>query len=142
MSPEGDGLGPARPAPLPPARLTIVGNIYHEPPEDEAGGVELRFTVALASTERRYTRKVTLGPDWAQIDLGWLGPAVGFLVLQNDGDAKKGDGTIELGGEQGSSTWAAPPGECFFGRSTDVARLRVRAISGRRAVMILTLFPA
>lgn len=79
-----------RPRKGPPARLSVVEQVYHQ--LTEGGGpavVETRFSRWLETDEQPWRRTAkgedAAGPEWKPLNLGWLaGGPVGMIVLRNE----------------------------------------------------------
>lgn len=78
---------PRRPA----SRLVVVDQVYHQPAQGRPQVVRLPFARDLEGHEDAYTRNFAAGADWRPLDTGWVGDAVGLLLVRNrEGDAELG----------------------------------------------------
>ena len=66
-------------------RLTAKLDVYHEQHGEDPTQVSCAFSRTLdRGTEEVYKRRITVGCDWHELDLGWLkGHGVSFVVIEN-----------------------------------------------------------
>jgi hypothetical protein len=75
---------------VPPARLVIVENVYHQiTGEQPTSLAPVAYSAPLASDEQPYQREFKVGPGWEMLDHGWLDPqGVSLLCLRNRPDQR------------------------------------------------------
>lgn len=82
-------LKPSLPPPspvIPKGRLTVVEMVYVQTPNAGPVAVESRYGVWIESDEQPYTRRLTVGPEWQPLDLGWLRDVpIALIHLSNEG---------------------------------------------------------
>lgn len=66
-----------------PDRMTIVLNIYHQHPGEDANHVSNVESRLLNNACEIYSRRIEVMPEWKTIDLGWVGNMAGMIVIQN-----------------------------------------------------------
>lgn len=85
---------------LPPARLTVILNVYHQQPAEEPAGVEGRFVRSLPGDSEPRKKRFLVGAEWAPLPLEC--PIGSLVVLANEGQGVAagpgvaGDRTIEI----------------------------------------------
>lgn len=68
---------------IPPAHMTVVEYVTHQPHDHEATAVgSTPFLRMLRSDEQPYVRHATVGEAWQRLDRGWLESA-GMLLVEN-----------------------------------------------------------
>jgi hypothetical protein len=74
-----------KPEPITPSpRITIVSNITHQAPGEEAVSVVPRFHRNISSDEQPYQRRKSIGSKPEPLDFGWLKDNAGLVIIQND----------------------------------------------------------
>lgn len=131
------------------ARLTVVGAVCRQGPDEQPVAVEVRYGRISRSDEQPYQRGVKVGEAWQAIDAGWLGNDVGLLTVANrEGrfvqvipTAEERDAAsqrvIEIGVEAAGvvvGVCLVPPGETAVLSPVDVTRLRMRCRCGEARV--------
>lgn len=77
------------PPPIPKGRLTVVEMVYVQAPDSGPVAIESRYGVWIESDEQTYTRRLTVGPEWQALDLGWLrDKPIALLHLSNEGNGR------------------------------------------------------
>lgn len=64
------------------AHLTVVESVIHQQAGEQPTATETRFTRRLCTGEQAFTRKMTVGPTWQELEVGWL-PRASMAVLAN-----------------------------------------------------------
>ena len=142
-------------------RLTVVESVYHQPFGESPVEIPSRFSRNLKTREQVYSRRLTATEDWQSLECGWLGNAVGMLVISNDeGKNQQANPTdeerkalaakvLELCHSDASRTmhsparrgeWLIPPGESMRGCPVAAQQLLIRCQSGA-AKFTLHLIP-
>lgn len=62
------------------SRITVVEHVYHE--SKKATCVSSRYTMPASMNKRKYENDVVAGPDWQELDFGWV-DEVELAVLKN-----------------------------------------------------------
>lgn len=110
------------------ARLTVLAHAYHYPPGGSPEDTPLQWTEQLTSDEQRWRRWFTTGPEWQELECGWL-EDVGCSLLILTVEGKAGP-AVELGvefGEKGVALIAAvKPGGGAILPCPNVKELMVR----------------
>lgn len=83
------------------AKMSVVAQIYHQIPGDDAYNAPLKFSRMLSTDEQCYVRTVKVGTSWQRLDRGWVGKC-SLMVL----DAGKSSCDVEVG-----YCWEPPPPE-------------------------------
>ena len=86
-------------------RMTVAGHIYFQIPKTDAVHIPLAFDRGVLEPEQPYSRspRTGIGPEWTQLDLGWLSDCVGMVIIQNlekpnqSGYPQEDDKVLELG---------------------------------------------
>lgn len=67
----------------PRCRLTVLHTTYYQAPGQEPTSVECNYGDWLQTDEQPYSRRITVGPDWVPVDLGWIRDP-GYVVITNE----------------------------------------------------------
>lgn len=67
----------------PAARITVVESIYFQCPPDQPSDCRSGFVRLLSSDDPPYSRRITIGEGWTDLDLGHLRGKVGMLSIKN-----------------------------------------------------------
>lgn len=142
-------------------RLTVVESVYHQPFGEDPVEIPSRFSRNLKTREQLYCRRLVATEKWEPLDCGWLGNAVGMLVVSNnEGKNQQVNPTneerevlaakvLELFCSQGDRTmlsaarqahWLVPPGESMRGCPAAAQKIHIRCQSGT-AKFTLHLIP-
>lgn len=129
-------------------RITVVEQVYFQSFGEQPRLQESRYSHELDSFDQPYERRLTAGPDWVPLDIGWVAEPGMILVRNDEGqffafnptEEQKGivaGRIIELsyGGDQ--LGWLVPPGETFRGCPSDARALKIRCQRGRAAYTLL-----
>ncbi len=134
-------------------RLTVVDAVYFSPHDGQPIEYRTPFGRELLTDERPYSRPLTVGPEWVEVDLGWLKDVgVSMVVVQNDEGryrqtvpspeerASESDRVVEVAAETGVPPFALvrPTESCRFepARATGLA-LRCRSGSAKVTVVLV-----
>jgi hypothetical protein len=82
-----DAPAPRPPAPALRARLVVVAQVVHVPPDGGPTPLAYQFGRELETDEQPYgPRRVRAGAGWEPLDYGWLGgpDGVGLVVVENE----------------------------------------------------------
>jgi hypothetical protein len=122
-----------------PGRITVVGSVYHQPPEGPPSEVGKPFSVKVSSSEQPYVRRLDVGPEWRPLEMGWLeGHAIARVVVENDAPPDGPPVLIAQGAEPFADVRA---GTWDHFRPLNPAGLRLATTEGAARVTI-TLYPA
>jgi hypothetical protein len=147
------------PTPIAPrCRLTVVENVYHQPPGSDAMAVTSTYARWLDSDEQPHQRKTRIGESWQPIETGWV-PEPGLILIENKGhhfqvnptdrQRKEADAKILLIGVHSAPGDAASfvipfveiaPGESLRISPREIQRWAIRCASGFVQTTI-TAFP-
>jgi hypothetical protein len=140
-------------APRPASHLTVVETVYFRSGNDAPVSSEARYSRFIPGIEQVYIRHLTIGPEWADLDTGWL-KTLSLVTLRNsEGDGQQvrmsaderaalAGRVVEVGVEIGGAFVAfavVRPGETGI-RLEPVRPLFLRAPSGSARVTV-TAFP-
>lgn len=53
-------------------RVTVIDSVYYQSADTPATSVDSRFTIIPSTDEQPYLRRIKVGKEWTEIDLGWL----------------------------------------------------------------------
>jgi hypothetical protein len=125
-----------------PGRITVVGSVYHQPPEGPPSEVGKPFSVKVSSSEQPYVRRLTVGPDLQPLDCGWLaGGEIARLVVENH--EPPGGAAVLLALRDGAVPFMlVRPGSWESFEPVDPDGLRLKAGLGGAARVTITLYPA
>lgn len=157
-----DLLPPGRVMPTtPPARLTVVETVYHQPAAGPPTATESRFSRPLGSDEQPYSRRLTIPTRWVRLDPGWVGGGCAALALSNEGPVARrttvptpeeaaADAalvvTVGVAADPEGATVApfarVRPGESLRLEPADPGRLMLVCSGEAPARVLLTLIPA
>jgi hypothetical protein len=57
---------------IPKARMTVVGTVFHQLPNERPFALPTKYEEKIESDETPYSRKMKLGTEWKPIDTGWF----------------------------------------------------------------------
>ena len=135
----------------PRGRVTVVSHVSLQMPGMAPYCAAPRFCRWLETDEQVFPRITTVGPDWEQVQAGWLSSGCSQLVLENiEGQCLQRQPSpeeqadialriIELGERQGMTVLVRPGESCRLEPSS-LSTLLMRCLHGR-AKYSLTLFP-
>jgi hypothetical protein len=129
-------------------RLTGIVTYHHQHPGADVFTMDIRFSDALETTEQPYHRRMTIGPVWIPVDLGWIETPSVLIVKNNAGhyernpsaEQKEEDAAkiVELRFE-GSKPWLIRPGRPFVGEPSETAGLHLRCQHGTVEVTVVAI---
>lgn len=134
----------------PPARISVVETVYHQPLDGGPTSSEVRFQRILKTDEQPFSRRVLLeeSKGWVALERGWIEHA-SMLLVRNDEDPRKSQAIVEVGmmvnRNEGESRWHVAfasilPGESVRFTPNDLSLLSLRGMCGN-AKVYLTLMP-
>lgn len=153
------GTGPRAPRPasrpVVKDRLSVVEAVYHTPFGKDPVSTESRFSRWLETDEQPYVRRIKVGPEWRQLDAGWLAAASMLLVANEEGlDQTRQPTQAELAASVARvvlvGVWAGgevvpcfrvPPGESMRAEPVSLGAIRLRCEAGE-ARCVITIYPA
>lgn len=134
-------------------RITVVEYLYFNPFGDQPSAVESKFSRPLTSKdEQPYERRLRVGEEWMQLDMGWLKEVSMLRIHNQEGQfrlinpteeeiAESQKKVLEVRYQGSSGTWLIPPGESMRGTPSSPHTLQIRCQSGD-ARFTLYAFPA
>ncbi len=66
-----------------PDQLSVVLRFTHQREGEDSNGFDAVHSRILETEEQPYSRKLTIGEEWKEVDFGWLTGKTGFVVIQN-----------------------------------------------------------
>lgn len=135
-----------------PDRMTVVLNIYHQHPGDDASHVANVESRALNTVCEVYSRRITITPEWMPLDLGWIGKEAGTIVIQNiEGkditeqpspeQIKETESRVILLSYDKVRSFEVRVGACYYGTPTHLEDLRISCPTGK-ALARITVIPS
>ncbi len=153
-------IEPVPPVGVEKARLTVLRQVYYQPPGEEPTSVECASQYHVAGKEDPYKRRMVLteADGWQRLDLGWCKGPLALLVLKNecprfdlnlpadsvaDEIERLREGCIEVCVRTYSGVLKAdmviPAGDMLEVRPAEVHSWQVRCVSGSSRLTLLAV---